>query len=250
MRLASRAGIFLFFSFFGYSSSLFAKKHGFRPGLDLYSSQGFGSIQFERDYCRPTGPSTATCYDTSEHMSAVSASTGLFLQKPISSHFYWKVFDLDWGLTFPLTFQTLSTDRSKNTSSAYSVDSSGNIVYREAPVAIDMSLYGIQPSLYAQAGLTIPYLPWIILRVGGGPQLTYGKMQVDKSRNVTFYNTSPGIYGEVLLVALRLKLFSATVYAKVLGGGFETKLKVLKGDDFGYSMGSGSLSFGLRLHLN
>jgi hypothetical protein len=245
MRLSILVGMLLVVS-----SSAFAKRASYRPGLDVYSSRGFGSVKFEEHFCRDTGAAMETCYATSESMASVNTSAGLFLQKPISSKFYLKVFDLDWGLTLPLDFQTLSTDLSKNENSTYSVDADGNIILREAPVAIDLSLYGIQPSIYAQAGLTIPYLPWIIFRVGGGPQLTYGRMLLDKRKHVTFYSISPGIYGEILLVPLRLKLFSLTAYAKVLGGGFETKLKVIKGEDYGYSMGSGSLSFGLRLHLN
>ncbi|WP_141736675.1 hypothetical protein [Oligoflexus tunisiensis] len=164
------------------SSSGFARKASLRPGLDIYSSQGFGSVKFEKHVCRETdsGQTAETYYTTSEHMGAVNTSAGLFLQKPVRSKFYLKVFDLDWGVTLPLDFQTLSTDLSRNTNSAYSVDADGNIIMREAPVAIDLSILGIQPSLYAQAGLTIPYLPWIILRVGGGPKLTYGKMRVDK----------------------------------------------------------------------
>lgn len=231
------------------SLNALGKSKGLRPGIDISESSSFTLLSFE-NYCRSSESDAGECWSPSEPMGSTGYSFSVFLQKPLESRRIFKVFHLDYGATLPMLFYNLTNDPDQNTAGAYSTDAEGNII-RSREVPIDAVFLGLQPTLYVQAGLTIPYMPWMLVSLGGGPEFLYGKLKVDGHKEVTFQSLgAPGLYVEFEISLLRTQAVNLSAYAKILASDKKDKLKVMKGDDLNYRIESSNVSnLGIRIHF-
>ncbi|MFW7377525.1 MAG: hypothetical protein ACOH5I_01800 [Oligoflexus sp.] len=174
----------------------------------------------------------------------------IFLQNPLKSAYYYKVFHFDYGLMFPLLFFNMTNSPDSNTAGAYSVDSQGNIL-RNPAIPIEAIFLGLQPTFYLQAGLTIPYLPWILFSIGGGPEFLYGKLKIDGHKEVSVQSLEAlGLYLELETSVFRSKKFYLSVYARILASSKKDELDVINGEDYQYRLESSNVSsFGVRAHF-
>ncbi|WP_141730963.1 hypothetical protein [Oligoflexus tunisiensis] len=239
----------------GYAEA-YGKSNSFRPGIDISSSSASGSLAFD-DYCRPTGVdpntgvNTAECWSPNEAMGTSSPSVSLFLQKPLKSRYFLKVFHFDYGIALPLMFYNLTNDPDKNKIRVYSVDAEGNID-DSVEVQVDAMFLGVLPNLYVQAGLTVPYLPWILFTLGGGPELMYGRIMIDKSERVTVQSLKPGLFTEMEVIVLRTRRLNFSLYARALSNILSDEpdpLKVTEGEDRNYRFESATVNLGIRFHF-
>lgn len=236
------------------SASAYAKPGGLRPGVDL--SFDYAVTDMEWMECHWI-EGASTCLRDHDLLATAGPGVALYLQKPVRKKRFLRVLHADWGVSLPLLYYNLSNDVDKNAIDSYSVDVDGNIIPHVPSNQIAMRYLTFQPSLYAQAGLAIPYLPWLLVTAGLGPELSYGELRFNgESRR--FHGVAPGGYLEVELNVLRTKTLGVSLYSKSFPFLTERQLAIHGSSGLGkseddphrFKMTFGTTSAGLRVHTN
>ena len=218
----------------------------YSPGLDLGINAQTASLEYQRSDGAMCG---ANCRDD---LMQSGPSLSLFLQRPFHPAWHRGVLFADYGFGFSIKYFDLTNDPAKNgiSTQSSSATADGSIVTTTLVPdhTVKLDIFGVNPFLFVQTGLAIPYIPYLVLTGGVGYQYNYGTLNLD-SQSQTVQGGSPTLLVSTELIFLRFSHLWISAYLTASPTTSAMTMRADKGEPASYKMQFWQTTLGIKAHL-
>ena len=218
----------------------------YHPGLDVGASGQTATVE----YAKPGGGGCGeTCHDD---LMQGGPTVALLFQKPFSPAWHWGILFADYGFGMGLKHFSLTNDPAKNgismRESVSGPDGSITTVTLAPDHSLKFDIWGVNPLFFVQTGLAIPYLPYLVLTLGGGYQYNYGSLKLDGvSQNVQ--GGSPALLAGVEVIFMRFSHLWTSFYLTASPTTGAMTMKAQPDEPSSYRMQFWQTQLGVKAYL-